>query len=187
MRGWSARPESRLAPTMAPARPPMYITTRQLGVCQGWHAAIWLNVRPGRSRVRLFQGTFALPFDFQSWVAEEDPPRYCLSPLPTRPEGEGGVRRQVALVLATSPADKLTLKRVATHPFMTPAGLAVATGLKRSVVERRTVSVLERLGLVGRVALDGDNYLPRHCSPTRAGLELLAAMAGARSLSLIHI
>ena len=207
--GWYARPESRLAPTMAPAlilvttrwrrasaftdaffraaekwggaRPPMYITTRQLGVCQGWHSPSWLNVGPGRSESRLFQGMFPLPFDLQSWAVKEDPPRYRLSPLPTRPEGEGGVRRQVALVLATSPADKLTLKRVATHPFMTPAGLAVATGLKRSVVERRTVSVLERLGLVGRVALDGDNYLPRHCSPTRAGLELLAAMAGVGS------
>ena len=60
----------RAAEKWGSARPPMYITTRQLGVCQGWHAPIWLNVGPGRSRVRLFQGMFALPFDLQSWLAE---------------------------------------------------------------------------------------------------------------------
>jgi hypothetical protein len=210
---WYACPECRLAPTAAPplvlvatgwnridafidgfsraadrlgvVRPPLYATIRALLFERGRDGACWLDLAHGQSGVRLFRSLQPAVYRLADWFAAEPPPVY-LPALPVDPEHTTGLRRQVALCLAMAPADKRVLQRAAAHPFLTADALATAAGLQTSEVERKALPNLERLGLVQRVALEGDAYRPRHCRPTRQGLRLLATMAGVPAACYIH-
>jgi len=158
------------------AMPPVYAAALSDLRKHGWGTRTWLQMGTGIFRGYLFQKagkrlTDIFPGDLAARRRE-----IYLS-LPEKFENESGARKMVALTLQTSPAEKQILRRIAGLPLATQKVIGVTTGLDAGTV-KQGIKRLEVLGLVERIALEGDAYEPRYTHLTRTGLAYLAAAAG---------
>lgn len=158
------------------AMPPIYAAALSDLRKHGWGTRTWLQMGTGLAHGYLFQKAgkrFADVFPGDMTARQ----RAIYLSLPETFEHESGARKLVALTLQTSPAEKQILRRVAGLPLATPKVISVTSGLEPKTTTQG-LKRLETLGLIERIALEGDAYEPRYAILTRTGLEYLAAAAG---------
>jgi len=158
------------------AMPPVYAAALSDLRKHGWGTRTWLQMGTGIHRGYLFQKAgkrFSDVFPGDLTARQ----RAVYLSLPEKFENESGGRKMVALTLQTSPAEKQILRRIAGLPLATQKVIGMATGLEEGTV-KQGIKRLETLGLVERIALEGEAYEPRYAHLTRTGLEYLAVAVG---------